>query len=139
MTDRRRLERVLGNLHRQRRQARAPARGLTVDGPVVSVRDHGDGYPDYLVEHGPQRFRTEGTSKGHGLGLTIALGQAAVLGASLTFANAVDGGAVATLTLPFAESDASGARVPTGRLTGGLTGGLRRRVTFCARSVPLLV
>ena len=72
---------------------------LTVDGPVVTVRDHGDGYPDYLLEHGPQRFRTEGGSKGHGLGLTIALGQAEVLGARLAFANAPDGGAVATLTL----------------------------------------
>ena len=66
---------------------------------MVTVRDHGDGFPDYLVEHGPQRFRTEGGSKGHGLGLTIALGQAGVLGARLGFANAADGGAVATLTL----------------------------------------
>jgi C4-dicarboxylate-specific signal transduction histidine kinase len=68
----------------------------------VVLRDHGDRYPDYLVEHGPQRFRTEGGARGHGLGLTIALGQAEVLGARLTFANALDGGAVATLTLPSA-------------------------------------
>jgi C4-dicarboxylate-specific signal transduction histidine kinase len=72
---------------------------LTVDGPTVTVRDHGDGYPEYLVEHGPQRFRTEGGSKGHGLGLTIAVGQAEVLGAELSFRNAADGGAVAVLTL----------------------------------------
>ncbi|MEW2129629.1 ATP-binding protein [Streptomyces sp. NPDC005435] len=98
-TDRRRLERVLGNLvANAHRHGRAPVR-LTVDGPVVTVRDHGDGYPAYLVDHGPQRFRTEGGSKGHGLGLTIALGQAEVLGARLTFANAADGGAVATLRL----------------------------------------
>jgi K+-sensing histidine kinase KdpD len=51
------------------------------------------------VEHGPQRFRTEGGAKGHGLGLTIAVGQAEVLSARLTFANAADGGAVAVLTL----------------------------------------
>ncbi|MEV0119289.1 HAMP domain-containing sensor histidine kinase [Streptomyces sp. NPDC050844] len=110
LTDRRRLERVLGNLLANAgKYGRQPV-VVTVDGPIVSVRDHGDGYPGYLVEHGPQRFRTEGTSKGHGLGLTIALGQAAVLGASLTFANAVDGGAVATLTLPYDESDATGAK-----------------------------
>ncbi|BAC70661.1 ATPase [Streptomyces avermitilis] len=99
-TDRRRLERVLGNLvANAHRHGRGPV-VLTVDGPVVTVRDHGDGYPAYLVAHGPQRFRTEGGAKGHGLGLTIALGQAEVLGAPLEFANAPDGGALATLTLP---------------------------------------
>ncbi|MFJ6568510.1 ATP-binding protein [Streptomyces sp. NPDC091292] len=100
-TDRRRLERVLGNLvANAHKHGRAPVE-VSVDGPVVTVRDHGDGYPEYLVEHGPQRFRTEGGAKGHGLGLTIAAGQAEVLGARLTFANAPDGGgAVATLTLP---------------------------------------
>lgn len=99
-TDRRRLERVLGNLlGNAHRHGRAPVT-LTVDGPVVTVRDHGDGYPEYLLTHGPQRFRTEGGAKGHGLGLTIAVGQAEVLGARLAFANAPDGGAVATLTLP---------------------------------------
>ncbi|MFD3379205.1 MULTISPECIES: ATP-binding protein [unclassified Streptomyces] len=98
-TDRRRLERVLGNLvANAHKHGRAPV-SLTVDGPLVTVRDHGDGFPAYLIEHGPQRFRTEGGSKGHGLGLTIALGQAGVLGARLGFANAVDGGAVASLAL----------------------------------------
>jgi signal transduction histidine kinase len=98
-TDRRRLERVLGNLvANAHRHGRGPV-SLTVDGPVVTVRDHGDGFPPYLIEHGPQRFRTEGGSKGHGLGLTIAVGQAEVLGARLSFANSVNGGAVATLFL----------------------------------------
>ncbi|MET8773304.1 ATP-binding protein, partial [Streptomyces sp. NPDC004658] len=67
---------------------------------VVTVRDHGDGFPGYLVAGGPQRFRTEGGAKGHGLGLTIAVGQAEVMGAELAFENAPDGGAVARLTLP---------------------------------------
>ncbi|EFL34832.1 two-component system sensor kinase [Streptomyces viridochromogenes DSM 40736] len=99
-TDRRRLERVLGNLvANAHKHGRGPV-VLTVDGPVVTVRDHGDGFPEYLVAHGPQRFRTEGGAKGHGLGLTIALGQAEVLGARLEFANAADGGAVATLRVP---------------------------------------
>ncbi|MDH6701544.1 HAMP domain-containing sensor histidine kinase [Streptomyces sp. MAA16] len=87
-TDRRRLERVLGNLvANAHRHGRGPV-VLTVDGPVVTVRDHGDGYPEYLIAHGPQRFRTEGGATGHGLGLTIALGQAEVLGARLEFGNA---------------------------------------------------
>ncbi|MET8579368.1 HAMP domain-containing sensor histidine kinase [Streptomyces collinus] len=104
-TDRRRLERVLGNLVANAHKHGAPPVVLTVDGPVVTVRDHGGGFPRYLVAHGPQRFRTEGGAKGHGLGLTIAAGQAEVLGARLTFTNAVDGGAVAVLTLPGAESE----------------------------------
>jgi signal transduction histidine kinase len=98
-TDRRRLERVLGNLvANAHRHGRGPV-SLTVEGPVVTVRDHGDGFPEYLVSHGPQRFRTEGGARGHGLGLTIAVGQAEVLGARLSFSNADDGGAVATLSL----------------------------------------
>ncbi|MGW0872422.1 ATP-binding protein [Streptomyces sp. NPDC002740] len=111
-TDRRRLERVLGNLlANAHRHGRSPV-VLTVDGPVVTVRDHGDGYPEYLVTHGPQRFRTEGGARGHGLGLTIAVGQAEVLGARLTFTNAPDGGAVATLTLP--QTPPAGSDLPDG-------------------------
>ncbi|MFE9446782.1 ATP-binding protein [Streptomyces sp. NPDC006739] len=111
-TDRRRLERVLGNLvANAHKHGRGPVL-LTVDGPVVTVRDHGDGYPQYLLEHGPQRFRTEGGATGHGLGLTIALGQAEVLGARLVFANALDGGAVARLTLP--QAPPAARRTSTG-------------------------
>ncbi|MFJ9926267.1 Signal transduction histidine kinase [Streptomyces misionensis] len=101
-TDRRRLERVLGNLVANAHKHGAPPVVLSVNGPVVTVRDHGGGYPGYLVAHGPQRFRTEGGARGHGLGLTIAVGQAEVLGARLSFRNAPDGGAVATLILPVA-------------------------------------
>ncbi|MCD9194349.1 HAMP domain-containing histidine kinase [Streptomyces albireticuli] len=102
VTDRRRLERVLSNLLANAHRHGRPPVTLTVDGPVITVRDHGPGYPCYLLEHGPQRFRTEPTSggKGHGLGLTIAIGQARTIDARLTFANAPDGGAVTTLVLP---------------------------------------
>ncbi|MFD7975634.1 histidine kinase dimerization/phospho-acceptor domain-containing protein [Streptomyces sp. NPDC059071] len=103
-TDKRRLERVLGNLVANAHKHGAPPVVLTVDGPVVTVRDHGAGYPEYLLEAGPQRFRTESGGKGHGLGLTIAAGQAEVIGAELVFSNAPeedgDGGALARLTLP---------------------------------------
>ncbi|MEU5398356.1 HAMP domain-containing sensor histidine kinase [Streptomyces sp. NPDC005963] len=99
-TDRRRLERVLGNLiANAHRHGKAPV-VLTVDGLTVTVTDRGPGYPTYLLEHGPARFRTEGGSNGHGLGLTIAAGQAAVIGARLHFAQGPEGGAVATVTLP---------------------------------------
>lgn len=99
-TDRRRLERVLGNLIGNAHRHGRPPVVLTVDGPVVTVRDHGAGFPEYLIAGGPQRFRTEGDTKGHGLGLTIAVGQAEVMGAELVLENAPDGGALARLTLP---------------------------------------
>ncbi|MFD8143562.1 ATP-binding protein [Streptomyces sp. NPDC059708] len=97
-TDRRRLERVLGNLvANAHKHGRGPV-VVTVDGPVVTVRDHGDGYPRYLLDGGPQRFRSGG--RGHGLGLTIASAQAEVIGARLDFRTATGGGALAVLTLP---------------------------------------
>ncbi|MFC8914650.1 ATP-binding protein [Streptomyces sp. NPDC057116] len=98
-TDKRRLERVLGNLVANAHKHGRPPVVLTVDGPVVTVRDHGPGFPGYLLEHGPQRFRTESGSKGHGLGLTIAAGQASVIGAELRFTHAPGGGAEARLAL----------------------------------------
>ncbi|GGV78857.1 two-component sensor histidine kinase [Streptomyces gelaticus] len=111
-TDRRRLERVLGNLITNAHKHGRPPVVLTVDGPVVTVRDHGPGFPDYLLDDGPQRFRTEGVGRGHGLGLTIAAGQAAVIGAGLVFRNASDGGAVARVTLPGCPAADDGAAEP---------------------------
>ncbi|MFI9625493.1 ATP-binding protein [Streptomyces sp. NPDC052042] len=99
-TDKRRVERVLGNLIANAHRHGRPPVLLTMDGPTVTVRDHGPGFPEYLLVGGPQRFRTESGGKGHGLGLTIAVGQAGVIGAELAFSNAPDGGAVARLTLP---------------------------------------
>ncbi|CAM5476677.1 two-component sensor histidine kinase [Streptomyces avidinii] len=101
-TDPRRLERIVGNLVvNAHRHGAAPVR-VTVDGRTVVVRDHGPGFPPGLLLNGPRRFQTGAAERGsgHGLGLTIALGQALVLGAELRLDNAPDGGAVATLRLP---------------------------------------
>ncbi|MFF5423713.1 MULTISPECIES: sensor histidine kinase [unclassified Streptomyces] len=101
-TDPRRLERIVANLVvNAHRHGAGPVR-VTVDGPTVVVRDHGPGFPDDLLLHGPRRFHTGARERGsgHGLGLTIAFGQARVLGAELSLADAPDGGAVATLRLP---------------------------------------
>ncbi|MFE0378751.1 sensor histidine kinase, partial [Streptomyces inhibens] len=75
---------------------------LTVEGRTVVVRDHGPGFPPDLLRGGPRRFHTGATKRGsgHGLGLTIALGQARLLDAELRLDNAPGGGAVATLRLP---------------------------------------
>ncbi|MFG2303685.1 sensor histidine kinase [Actinacidiphila glaucinigra] len=104
-TDPRRVDRIVANLVlNAHRHGGAPVE-VAVTGTTVTVRDHGPGFPRELLADGPRRFRTGASERGrgHGLGLTIALGQARVVGASLSFANASDGGAVATLRLPVAD------------------------------------
>ncbi|WP_353651735.1 HAMP domain-containing sensor histidine kinase [Streptomyces sp. XY431] len=100
-TDPRRLERIVGNLVvNAHRHGGAPVL-VTVEGSTVRVRDHGPGFPEDLLRHGPRRFHTGAAERGagHGLGLTIALGQARLLDADLRLGNAPDGGALATLHL----------------------------------------
>ncbi len=101
-TDPRRLERIVGNLVLNAHRHGATPVQVTVEGRTVVVRDHGPGFPPDLLLHGPRRFHTGAPERGsgHGLGLTIALGQARLLGAELRLDNAPDGGAVATLHLP---------------------------------------
>ncbi|MBV2154640.1 HAMP domain-containing sensor histidine kinase [Kitasatospora sp. SUK 42] len=101
-TDLRRLDRILGNLLLNAHRHGAAPVLLHVDGRRITVRDHGPGYPDDLLQHGPQRFRTNAPERGrgHGLGLTIATGHARVIDATLTFTNHPTGGALATLVLP---------------------------------------
>ncbi|MFD9908588.1 ATP-binding protein [Streptomyces sp. NPDC059063] len=101
-TDARRLERILANLVGNARKHGGGPVELSVDGAVVTVRDHGPGFPDAVLRDGPRRFETGARERGQGtgLGLTIALGQAAVIGARVELSNAADGGAVATVRLP---------------------------------------
>ncbi|AVZ76831.1 two-component sensor histidine kinase [Streptomyces lunaelactis] len=110
-TDPRRVERILTNLIVNAHRHGRPPVTVTVasDGRTVTVRDHGPGYPDTLLTRGPQRFRTGARARGtgHGLGLTIALGQAHVIGATLEFGNAPGGGAVAVLQLPISGPEAA--------------------------------
>lgn len=121
-TDPRRLERILGNLLANAARYGQPPVQVDVEGRVVRVRDHGPGFPEALLREGPSRFRTGSTDRagvGHGLGLTIAEGQARVLGARLTFRNvAAPGGsdregtaagAVAVLWLPEHAPTATGS------------------------------
>ncbi|WP_283137391.1 sensor histidine kinase [Rhizohabitans arisaemae] len=100
-TDPRRLDRILANLLLNAHRHGAPPVEIAVRDHVIEVRDRGQGFPPELLAGGPERFRTGAAERGrgHGLGLTIALGQAEVIGAELTLANA-DGGAVAVLRLP---------------------------------------
>ncbi|GAB3444138.1 HAMP domain-containing sensor histidine kinase [Streptomonospora sediminis] len=101
-TDPRRLERILANLLANALRHGAPPVTVEVDGSRVRIHDLGPGFPDVLLREGPSRFR-KGTEApeggGHGLGLTIARGQADVLGARLVLENHPDGGALVTLDL----------------------------------------
>lgn len=138
-TDPRRLERILGNLLSNAvKYGKGPVE-VTVEGRVVRVRDHGPGFPEAVLREGPSRFRTGASDRagtGHGLGLTIAVGQARVLGARLTFRNAAPkgatplgdaGGAIAVLWLPEHAPTNTGSfpvlqpreRAPMGRQADG--------------------
>ncbi|MFD7664425.1 ATP-binding protein [Streptomyces sp. NPDC059788] len=101
-TDRRRVERVLVNLLANAVKHGRPPVEVRVEGVRIVVRDHGPGYPPELCAEGPRRFRTAAPERGtgHGLGLTIAAGQAEVLGGRLVFGTAEGGGAEAVLELP---------------------------------------
>lgn len=102
-TDPRRVERILANLVANAVRHGGGAVTVEVDGAVVRVRDEGGGFSEELLAvlrtSGPQRFRT-GARTGTGLGLTIAVGQARLLGARLSFGNRVGGGAEVVLELP---------------------------------------
>ncbi|MDK9499211.1 HAMP domain-containing sensor histidine kinase [Streptomyces katrae] len=102
-TDARRLERILTNLLvNARRHGRGPIT-VTVSGTSVTVRDQdGPGYPAALLREGPRRFVTGTPERGQGtgLGLTIAFGQAQVIGAGVRLTNPRPGGAAAVVTLP---------------------------------------
>ena len=66
---------------------------------VVSVSDSGPGFPDEMLLHPFEPFRTT-KPKGLGLGLAICRSIIAVHGGQLTVSNKADGGAAVQFTLP---------------------------------------
>ncbi|MGO1231434.1 ATP-binding protein [Glutamicibacter arilaitensis] len=81
----RRLERILENLISN---AWAHGEGpiiISTRGRSIRVLDHGPGFPRSVLENGPERFVSKGG--GIGLGLTIASGQAQVLGVTMKLSN----------------------------------------------------
>ncbi|MET9292859.1 HAMP domain-containing sensor histidine kinase [Streptomyces sp. NPDC003077] len=127
-TDRRRVERVLVNLLANAAKHGAPPVEVVVRGARIAVRDHGPGFPEDLRAEGPRRFRTAAPERGtgHGLGLTIAVGQTQVLGARLVFGTAENGGAEAVLELPHdpetAEPEAGAGAVDEAGGAGQVSG-----------------
>ncbi len=99
LADRRRLERIVGNLLDNAMRHGRPPIVVRVTGALIEVRDDGPGLPAELLRDGPQRFWKGRADRagGSGLGLAIAAGNAALVGAELRFANRPGGGAVAAL------------------------------------------
>jgi signal transduction histidine kinase len=111
-TERRRLERILGNLLDNARE-HAGANGVEVEllegaaEVTVAVADRGPGVPPDRLSRIFERFykadpsRTSGSS---GLGLAIAAEHAHVMGAALTAANRPEGGLRIELRIPVTGS-----------------------------------
>lgn len=93
LVEQRRLDRILANLVANGVRHGAPPISVTVCGPLVRVDDAGPGFPDWLLEGGPRRFRADGPARGHGLGLSIVEAQATAIGATLAFSNRPPDGA----------------------------------------------
>ena len=107
MGDRIQLSQIVLNLYRNAVQAMAaaPQRVITVDvrnqgeQVVLRITDSGMGFsPQVLAHMGTEFFTTK--PEGLGLGIMISRSIAEQHGGTLTFANAAQGGAVATLALP---------------------------------------
>lgn len=134
-TDPRRVERILANLAANALRHGAPPVEMEVDGPVVRVRDHGPGFPPELLSvlhtSGPQRFRTGSPTGGTGLGLTIATGQARLLGARLTFRNRPEGARRRSCGCRRTDPPGAGARVVLPEITEDHLGAARTLRVRC--------
>jgi len=103
--DARKIRQVLQNLLQNALDASPPGTTVTLtlaptpDGVSLRVRDAGPGLPPAPFDP----FRPGVTTKGNGsgLGLTVARAIAEQHGGSVTLADAAEGGAVATLSLPY--------------------------------------
>lgn len=93
MIDPRRFERIMANLLVNVQRHGGGHCVITVVRHAVVIDDFGDGYPEEIIERGPQRFHGSGATKGTGLGLTIISKQAATMGATVEFDRARGGGA----------------------------------------------
>lgn len=102
-----RVERAVANLLDNAAKYAAGEVDVTVADGVVRVRDHGPGIPDEDLPHVFDRFYRAPAARaaaGSGLGLAIVEQVAIAHGGHVGAANAPDGGAVLTLSLPTAPS-----------------------------------
>ena len=127
--ERRRLDRILGNLLDNARQ-HAPGAAVVVrviegeDTVDLVVADRGPGIPDADTDRIFERFTTADPSRhgGSGLGLAIAREHAELLGGSLVARTRAGGGLAIRLRLPVTRPLPDGDRAATGGTEDGATG-----------------
>lgn len=93
--DVRRLERILENILNN---AHAHGKGpvlLRTEPSRIEIVDHGPGFPNSILATGPERFVSKGG--GIGLGMTIASGHVAAMGATMHLSNKPGASVVITL------------------------------------------
>jgi signal transduction histidine kinase len=102
VTDLARLERIVANLAENAVRYGRPPVVLRVADDMLSVSDHGPGFPPQLLAHATDRFAVGDTARGEGvgLGLSIVAEHVRTLGAELTIANGAAGGAIVSVRFP---------------------------------------
>ncbi len=123
MADRFAFDRILGNLLSNAAKFSPPGTPIEVDAgrdcdqAVVTVRDHGPGIPEELLQRVFERFyRGSQSARGTGIGLAVARDLVELHGGRVEAANAEGGGAVFTVHLP--ASRVQGVALPvSGRTT----------------------
>ncbi len=105
VTDLARLERIVANLAENAVRYGRPPVVLRVADDMLSVSDHGPGFPPQLLAHATDRFAVGDTARGEGVGLGLAIVAEHVrtLGAELTIANGTAGGAIVSVRFPHAH------------------------------------
>jgi len=90
---------AMADVPADRRRLTIESRGLTADEVEVSVADSGPGFPDEMLSHAFEPFRTT-KPKGLGLGLAICQSIISIHGGRVVAANNSDQGATVRFTLP---------------------------------------
>lgn len=67
---------------------------------IITVSDHGPGFPGYMLEHIGKPYQSTKGRAGSGLGLFLAVNVARTLGGTLSAHNSAGGGAQVSIALP---------------------------------------
>lgn len=85
------IRRIVANLvTNAHRHGKEPVT-VQVRGAALLVSDSGPGFPPEVLDHGPRRFHRVGTRRGSGLGLTIVVRHANLIGATVQLRNTGSG------------------------------------------------
>jgi signal transduction histidine kinase len=95
------IRRIVANLVANAHRHGSEPVTVQVHGAALLVGDSGPGFPPEVLDHGPRRFHRVGTRPGSGLGLTIVLRHATVVGATMHLHNTGSG---ACATISFVEA-----------------------------------